>query len=352
MHRFRFVVAALVAGALFQSLAGQADAQQPVVKRRLAEGVVTVIPPDPLDGETFQGPLPIVELTTGRANLDWPAEGPNFTPKTQTLKEMASRAILRHRIWNLEFAFKPMRLVEVDVPQPTGKMQRKAVWYLVYKVTYRGNELSPTGRLPDSRESIDEDLEAWKYELYSEIQPVNSPYKRFFPHFVLANRPYDKQYLDRVIPAAKMPILMREFPSKTPGVPEIPPEHFYNSVEISKVPIKLSDAQTDNGVWGFVTWMDVDPRIDYFSLYVRGLTNAFRFVDPAGAYQAGDPPATGRQFQYKTLQMNFYRPGDTAFEHEKEFRFGVPVVSSPGDQAAILDKYGIRQRVDYLWVYR
>jgi hypothetical protein len=332
-------------------------AQQPPLQRRLAEGVVTVIPSDPQDGETFHGPLPLVELTTGRANLDWtppqfPNGQPHLTAKSQTLKEMASKVVLRHPIWNLEFAFKPVRMIEVDIPQPSGKMQRTPVWYMVYKVTYRGNDLTPSAQLPDARQSIDEDLEAWKFELFPSTSPVSSASQRFFPHFVLESRLHDKQYFDRVIPAAKFPILLREFPSKQPGVPEFAQEQFYNSVEIGTVPLLPSDAQTDRGVWGFVTWQDIDPRIDFFSLYIRGLTNAFQFRDMPGAYKEGDPPATGRKFAYKTLKLNFYRPGDALHEHEGELRFGVPVVSDPGEQAKILEQYGLRERVDYLWIYR
>ncbi len=54
----------------------------------------------------------------------------------------------------------------------------------------------------------------------------------------------------------------------------------------------------------------------------------------------------------KTLQMNFWRPGDAVFEHEKEVRYGVPARSDPAEQARILSQFGLQQRLDYLWVYR
>ena len=56
--------------------------------------------------------------------------------------------------------------------------------------------------------------------------------------------------------------------------------------------------------------------------------------------------------QLKTLQLNFWRPGDVVYEHEEEIRYGVPAVSDPAEQAKILTKYGITERVDHLWVYR
>ena len=49
----------------------------------------------------------------------------------------------RREIWALEFKFKPMRMISVDVPQPTGKMQRKLIWYMVYSVTNTGKILEP-----------------------------------------------------------------------------------------------------------------------------------------------------------------------------------------------------------------
>jgi hypothetical protein len=148
--------------------------------------------------------------------------------------------------------------------------------------------------------------------------------------------------LDRLIPAAKKPIQAREHP----GV------ELLNTVEISQVSIPLSDERFDRSVWGYVAWEDIDPRIDFFSIYIRGLTNAFQFEDPPGAFTAGSPPGTGRRFTFKTLQLNFWRPGDTEDVHEKELRYGVPVESDPVKQQAVLEKYGLSQRLDYRWIYR
>lgn len=295
--------------------------------RPLAPGVLTVIPAATEDGETFSGPLPLVEVVTGIPDLDWT---PNFSPKSNTLQEMAKQVVLRRTIWELEFAFKPLRMIEVDIPQPTGVMQRKLIWYMVYRVSNRGLALSPT-------ESVD----AFGHKAYK-VEKVNFPTRRFFPHFVLESREYQKSYLDRILPAAQIAIQARENPGTK----------LYNSVEMTRVQIPLSDERIERGVWGVVTWEDVDPRIDFFSVYVRGLTNAFEFSDPPGAYQAGQPPGTGRVYNYKTLQLNFWRPGDTVLEHEREIRYGVPVDSDPVLQAHILDSFGLPERLDHLWIYR
>lgn len=316
-----------VCGGVVAARAQQTSPAPASSTRPLAPGVLTVIPGAPELGETFAGPMPLVEITTGIPDLDWT---PNFEPKTQTLLGKAKGVSFHRAIWNLEFAFKPLRMIEIDVPQPSGTIQRKRIWYMVYRVKNIGYDLNPV-----PREELT-GLKTWN------VERVNFSTRRFFPHFVLESHEFKKQYLDRIIPAAKKPIQLRE----NPGV------ELYNSVEITRIPIELSDERIDRSAWGFVTWEDIDPRIDYFSIYIRGLTNATKFVDPPGAFKAGDPPGSGRQFSFKSLQLNFWRPGDTLFEHEKELRYGVPIESNPEKQKDILDKYGLTQRLDYVWVYR
>jgi hypothetical protein len=101
-----------------------------------------------------------------------------------------------------------------------------------------------------------------------------------------------------------------------------------------------------------VTWEDIDPRLTYFSVYIKGLTNAYKPVDLVDAYKAGDPPGTGRDILSKTLQLNFWRPGDTVNEVEDEVRYGVPYDADAQRQSEILRAFGLQERVDYLWVYR
>ena len=297
-------------------------------QRVLAPGVLIVISPSQEPVETFSGPRPLVEIARGLPDLDWT---PHYTPKSETLLEKSRTVVFRRPIWNLEFAFKPMRLIEADVLQPSGKLQRKLIWYIVYRVTNRGYALRPKGT-----------EDRWGHTLF-QTEDVNYQTRRFFPQLVLASHEYNKEYLDRpTLLTAQRMIQQRE----SPGL------KLYNSVEITKVPIPLSDDRTEQSVWGVAMWEDVDPRIDFFSIYVDGLTNAFRFEDQPDAYNPGDPPGTGRTYTHKNLQLNFWRPGDTVREHEREIRFGVPADSSPARQQELLEKYGLNRRLDYLWVYR
>jgi hypothetical protein len=210
---------------------------------------------------------------------------------------------------------------------------------MVYRVRYVGKELYPK----PSKDNFG-------HVTYPEVEELDlkegdKPGSRlFFPQFVLRSHDFDKEYLDRIIPAAIEPIQRREMPGSNIKL--------HNSVEITRQRVYLSDDRFDRGVWGVVTWEDVDPRIDYLSIFVQGLTNAFRFQDDPSAYQKGDPPGTGRTYQMKTLQLNFWRPGDTDFETEEEIRFGVPVDSDPEVQQRILDMFGLQERLDHLWVYR
>src|SRR2546421_8254740 len=117
-----------------------AHAQQ--ARRQFAPGVLTTIPPAPQAEEMFSGPAPLVELPI--AIKDLPYE-PKLAAKSSTVFERAQAAMLRRTIWNLEFSFKPMRMIYVDVPQASGRMQRQLVWYMVYRVRNLGNHLKPKG---------------------------------------------------------------------------------------------------------------------------------------------------------------------------------------------------------------
>jgi hypothetical protein len=134
-----------------------------------------------------------------------------------------------------------------------------------------------------------------------------------------------------------VPILQREDPL-------IP---LYNSVEMMRRPLAQPTAPGEtseaNTAWGVVTWQDVNPNIDFASIYIQGLTNAFEFTEEPGK------PAV---FRNKTLQLNFWRPGDQYLEHEKEFRYGVPLVPDELEQLKILSHYGLVDRLDYQWLYR
>ena len=287
--------------------------------RTLAPGILTTIPPEPLTEETYQGPIALA-IT----KLVWT---PKYAPKEATLASKTAGVTLRHNIWNLEFTFKPLRMVRVDVPQPNGKMHRKLIWYMVYRVRNLGGHLTPV----ETPEKTFQPQIADQVLNIGADRPSNSV--RFFPHFVMESPELGVSYLDRVIPTA-IPVIQQR---------EMRGGKLYNSVEISKVSIPVTPDDGGGGVWGVATWEGVDPRIDYLSIYIGGLTNAFRIVSD---------PQKGTYHALKVLQLNFWRPGDAVYEHEGEIRYGIPSVSDEIEQAEICDKYNVKQRLDHLWVYR
>ena len=231
--------------------------------------------------------------------------------------DWAKDIAFHHDVWVLKFQFKPMRMIWVDVPQPSGLMQRKPIWYMVYVVTNTGKVMHPVqdAKLPyDTHQSK---------ELF-EVKPVDQPV-RFVPEFLLEGHQhmkddagFTKVYPDRVIPVALKPIRMREDPARK----------FLTSVEMCR------EIAVGESLWGVATWEDIDPRIVRFSVYAFGLTNSYRWKDEPGEYKPGDSPLAGRKIYRKVLKLNFWRPADQYHEHEKEIRYGVP------------------GGVDYQWVYR
>lgn len=337
------------------SFSSSAWAQRSVPPRRFAPGVVITIPPAVEADEMISGPVPLVEpLAIPGLEYD-----PKLAPKSETIFERAKAVTLRRTVWNLEFSFKPMRMIYVDIPQASGRMQRKLVWYMVYRVRNLGDHARPTEMVEELKSpgggtiranvtyakelTGKEDLDMFGQNAAGS---QNDRRFRFFPHFVLASSEYNKEYLDRVIPAALEPVKAREFPGR-------PEQKLYDSLSIS-TPLAISDeqAQEDHSLWGVVTWTDIDPRIDYFMVYVQGLSNAYRFEDPAGGYKAGDAPGTGRVIKRKTLQLNFWRPGDTVDPNEQELRFGCRIDPDPAEQEKVLKQYGIERPVDNVWIYR
>ena len=286
--------------------------------RPLAPGVMISIDPMRVLKESVSR-HDIVELLAVDPKFDWAKDIP-----------------IRRDVWALEFKFKPVRMIWVDIPQPSGFMQRKLIWYMVYSVTNTGQVMHPVE---------DEDLpyETFQKRQVSRVEMVDWPV-HFAPEFLIeahVRRPdksiLNKVYPDRVIPVAMGPIRLREDPNR----------RFLTSVEMCRE-LKVGETQ-----WGIATWEDIDPKTFEFSVYVIGLTNAYRWTDQEGAYKKGDPVGKGRKLYRKILKLNFWRPGDQYREHEEEIRFGVPQELLPKDSHGAPKLPDVLNGgPDYEWVYR
>ncbi len=304
-----------------------ANGQAPVGSEttQFAPGVVSVIPPASHPDETFAGPMTLQTLIDAHPEIEWGAPDfidgrPNFDARTRTLIEMARQVIYRREIYCFEFSFKPLRQIYIDVPQPNGKMARKLIWYMVYRVRYRGGDLRPA---PD---------EVGGKDLYKRVEAVSYDSRHVFPMLVLEDHISGKKYLDRILPSAKDKIAAREQITAP----------LLNSVEITSVKIPRSSDPAAPGVWGVATWEDVDPNLDFLSIFVYGLTNAFR----------QDGEGDKAPYVKKALQLNFYRPGDAIRQTEDRVRFGVPAYENANEQEYVLKQYGLEKRLDYQWVFK
>jgi len=240
----------------------------------------------------------VVELLAVDAKFDW-----------------AKDVAFRRDVWNLKFEYKSLRMVWVDMPQPSGKMQRKAIHYLVYSVT-----------------NVPQDQQKERPPRWGWMKPVEGPdgkytveYKdgpiRFVPEFVLESPEYQKAYPDRVIPLAMPVIRAREDRRPPPWSADgqtTAREPLHNSVEMAR---EIGVGET---IWGVATWEELDPRIDRFVIYVQGLTNAYRWKDAAERVTPDAPREAYRKVLLKTLRLNFWRPGDEFALKESEIRRGYP----------------------------
>ena len=327
--------------------------------RQLSPGTMTIIPATPIAGETFTAPRPlrgftgkVVDTETGKQFV------PNFQPPSDVLFESTKRIIFRRPVWQLEFAFKPLRMIEVNMPNPvTKKYQKKLIWYMVYRVTNRGNALKPS-------ENADGTFTAAPVKTLDSDQLAF----RFFPHLVLqgwvhdprARTYHEREYLDQIVPSAVETIRGDEVIPRTAttiyyeeneqggkvlnadkrGKPLLDdqgrPVNLLNTVQMSQLRIPLSTEGDERSIWGVAVWEDANPKIDYVTVYVRGLTNAFRFID----FPDPDAPTGARrEFVRRTLQINFWRPGDADEENKDTILYGVPLVNSTFDQLDLVRRY-------------
>ncbi len=291
---------AMVAG-LAVSTPAAFSAEGPAGFRPLAPGVLTVIPADRTTDDALLR-ADILEITKGHADLAWK---PQMAAANTTFVERARSREYPRDIWCLEFAFKPPRLLDVDVPATAEQMQRKRIWYLVYRVKNVGGRRVLAADGEDGKEAVARKVESFE-------KPV-----RFLPHFVLESlEPVEdgeglasyRAYLDRLVPSAMDAIRRREDPQRK----------FFDSAEMSATDLAPGEER-----WGVAIWESVDPRIDFFSIYVRGLTNAIRWRQKAGAViKAGDPPGSDIEETLESLRLDFWRPGDARDAGDRQMSIG------------------------------
>ena len=295
--------------------------------RKLADGVLTVIPPDQNAEDTALGPFDL-EFVAKHPELNWtgpdfPNNQPNFASPAETLVYQSKNVTFRHPVWGLEFAFKPMRLIDVDIPNATGVMEKKTVWYLVYRIRYTGNDLQPAIKDLSDSEAVPGEPKRVQYDSV-----------RFIPRFTLLSKELRLAMDSQILMPAVQAIAARE---------RIPGGRLADPIEIARQELPVSKGGDDGSVWGVATWTDVDPRLDFFAIDVRGLTNAYQIqVD------SGDE----RKYLRRTLRIYFWRPGDALDVARDRIYLGPPAYQDPARVNYYLQQFGLKERLDYQWIYR
>jgi hypothetical protein len=311
-HSFLILALTLPAIVILMISAAVAQTDPGYGGRRLAPGVLKVIPSalNARDTVSLPGPMPGLTAT-------------EYTPKVRspkdTLHGLSQRVVFFRDVWEYEFAFTGLRQATLNIPTASGNAQQ-TVWYLVYRVRNLGNSLSfeEVKKDPDFA-YLTKDLR--RNETISE--------RNFLPRLTLEGWVYDDleknyasvKYRDEIDPAAADAIQAIEDPS----VP------LMDAVELSTATLRPIPDQDNTGAWGVAIWSNVNPKIDFVSVFVSGFTNAYRIN------RNGDTIDTVQ----KTLQLNFWRPGDAVKEPEDDIEFGIPLVDDPQQQVLITRRYNL-----------
>ena len=294
-------------------LSSQLQAQdQP---RAFAPGVLKTIPTELSPRDTHSLP----QRMPGLQAEDWT---PNLRPIDQTLIGKSRQVTLfRDPVWELEFSFLPLRQDKVKLPGNTGGLQERNVWYLVVRVRNTGSAMT----YKDVRQSQDTDhiVRQLQYD-----QPVDSADIDFAPRFVLqgwvedqASRTYKPLRYPSVINSAALAQIQDI---------EDPNQKLLDTHQLSKVKIPMAKNEVDPGVWAVAIWENVNPNIDYVSVQIQGLSNAYRLKDPEKKTSFA-----------KTLQLNFWRPGDAVGQQRDDLTYGVPLVDDAREQIRICKFYDL-----------
>ncbi len=214
-------------------------------------------------------PPPIPERTLGPTLPTQPIQKSangfvNRSTIKQTFNERWVDAALlpgEQGIWVLDFAFKPVRIMTIEVP---GKGRRQ-IHYMYYQV----------------------------------VNHTGKP-RMFVPQFSLVPDTGERVE-DTVIPKAIDLIQTREDPTIK----------LLGAVNIMGVIPPSTKPGIDDAVFGVAIWDNVNPNADKFSVYVRGLSDGYKKVDGADG-----KPVT----KYKTLRIDFIRRGDQFQLKEKEIQ--------------------------------
>jgi len=314
------------------------------IPRLLAPGVMKTINPNFVYEETFTDGE-IVEVTSLGTEYNW-----------ANLRFPTQKHAKDYPVTCLEFQFKIPRIIEVDLPNKDGKIAKTPIWYMLYCVTNKKWEEENVTKIDDLQvdlltssdlSQLDTNVEFGSTLFVEETEPDSEPdsgqfnFKAgestivFTPQFLFASEsllfPKPKQYVvpEQITPLALPAIIQQEDPNRM----------FENTVSMSDR--KIEPGET---VWGIAMWQGIDPDVKDFSIYISGLSNAYRWSVDKEKHEPG-VVGSGYTMSRKVLKLNFWAPGAADHLLNKEIQYGVRrTTASP--------KTGELPPVDFEWVYR
>jgi hypothetical protein len=286
-------------------------------QRKLAPGVLNVVPPEINIRDTHSLPMPL-------PGLQVEPYVPDTFAQSETLYSSTRAVTFFRDVYQYEFSFLPLRQIRVDATTPDGKPRQVNVWYLVYRVRDVGAAVSYKENEDPKYGHIDRELDFQPAKIDENTLPG-----RFFGVFRLGGWVYDSQagtysfveYKDQVLPDLQRIIAQEEDPG----------QQYLDTVQMAQQILEKFPADTDQGgKWGIAIWYNVDPRLDFVSVKIGGLTNAFRLeLNPDGTLD----------IRQKQLQLNFWRPGDVVEQEQDKIIYGIPLTDDALDQTEIAAKY-------------
>ena len=308
--------------------------------RLLAPGVMKTVKPHFEYDETFTDGE-IVEVTSLGAEFDW-----------AKIRFPTQKYTKDYPVTCLEFQFKIPRIIEMDLPTQNGKIVKTPIWYMIYNVTNKpwaeedatkAEAIQVDLRSSNDLNQLDANVEIGSTLFVEETGTDSGCFNFkagestivFTPRFIFASEsllfPKPKHYVvpEQMIPLALPAIIQQEDPNRT----------FENTVSMSDRNIEPGET-----VWGIALWKDIDPEVKDFSIYISGLSSAYRWSIDKEDHKPG-VIGSGYSMSRKTLRLNFWAPGAADHLLNKEIQYGVrPTSASP--------KADEPPPVDFEWVYR
>lgn len=289
---------ALVCCLFIAIFVGSISAQE-VERIMPVERVLTTVPSPVQHFEAYTIPKPFTGIKASEYKL-------NYSTDRVSVAKLADSVVMFREVGGLEFTYKPLRTAVVEVPE-NGGLKKKTVYYLIYRVRNLGGHITT--------EFVKNEYGYEVQEIKESDQLAKVDIETFSPHIVLEgwvesrkngrSTYFPKSYLERYSPSV---VAQLEKIDRTPAR-----LHDWKSIAEQKIAVDKDPESI--GTWGVAFWVDVDPSINFLTTYVQGLTNAYIVND-----QDAKPV-----FKQKTLQMNFWKPGDSKDVVKDEIYNGIPL---------------------------